>query len=235
MIDSKGLWAISDDDGYYEIQNIGKSTITAQFSSLGYQAQTVELKLTEGKNIHNVTLRENNLVLEEVVVTAQRRTENQSSSYVIDRNTLEHAQLVNLNHITTLLPGGKTVGDQNLASSSNRIALHAGSTSELGHASFGTAINIDGQRLENNAVLSETKGIDLRNIGSSNIESIEVVTGIPSVEYGDLSNGMVKINTRKGRTPYIVEFTMEPKTKSVALSKGFRLGDKSGVDRKSVV
>lgn len=229
MIDSKGLWAISDDDGYYEIQNIGKSTITAQFSSLGYQAQTVELKLTEAKNIHNVTLRENNLVLEEVVVTAQRRTENQSSSYVIDRNTLEHAQLVNLNHITTLLPGGKTVGDQNLASSSNRIALHAGSTSELGHASFGTAINIDGQRLENNAVLSETKGIDLRNIGSSNIESIEVVTGIPSVEYGDLSNGMVKINTRKGRTPYIVEFMMEPKTKSVALSKGFRLGDKSGV------
>lgn len=127
---------------------------------------------------------------------AQRKTEELSGSYVIDRNTLEHAQLVNLNHITTLLPGGKTIGDQNLASSSSRIALHAGSSTELGNASFGTAINIDGQRLENNAVLSETKGIDLRNLGSSNIESIEVVTGIPSVEYGDLSNGMIRINTR---------------------------------------
>ena len=229
VIDSKVLWAISDSDGRYEIQNIGKATVTAHFSILGYQAQSVELKLLEGENVCNVALSENNLSLEEVVVTAQKRTESQSTSYVIDRNTLEHAQLINLNHVTTLLPGGKTVGDQNLASSSNRIALHAGSASELGHASFGTAINIDGQRLENNALLSETKGIDLRNIGSSNIESIEVVTGIPSVEYGDLSNGMVKINTRKGRTPYIVEFTMEPKTKSVALSKGFRLGDKSGV------
>ena len=228
-IDTKGLWAISDNDGFYKIRNIGKSIITAQISFLGYQSQTIELKLVAGENVHNVALSENNLTLEEVVVTAQRRTENQSSSYVVDRNTLEHSQVVNLNHVTTLLPGGKTAGDQNLASSSNRIALHSGATSELGHASFGTAINIDGQRLENNAVLSETKGIDLRNIGSSNIESIEIVTGIPSVEYGDLSNGMVKINTRKGRTPYIVEITMEPKTKSVALSKGFQLGDKVGV------
>ena len=225
-IDTKGLWAISDNDGYYKIRNIGKSTITAQISFLGYQTQTIELKLVAGENVHNVALSEKNLTLEEVVVTAQRRTENQSSSYIIDRNTLEHSQIVNLNHMTTLLPGGKTVGDQNLASSSNRIALHSGATSELGHASFGTAINIDGQRLENNAVLSETKGIDLRNIGSSNIESIEIVTGIPSVEYGDLSNGMVKINTRKGHTPYIVGFTMEPKTKSVALRKGFQLGNK---------
>ena len=229
VIDSKGLWGISDKDGFYEIQNIGKPIITAQFSSIGYQGQTVELKLLPGKNVHNVALNENNLALEELVVTAQRRTENLSTSYFIDRNTIEHAQLVNLNHVTTLLPGGKTVGDQNLTSSSNRIALHAGSASEFGHASFGTAVNIDGQRLENNAILSETKGINLRNIGSSNIESIEIVTGIPSVEYGDLSNGMVKINTRKGRTPYIVEFTMEPKTKSIALSKGFRLGDKNGV------
>lgn len=229
MIDSKGLWAISDNEGYYEIQDIGKSIITAQVSYLGYQAHTIELKLVAGKNVQDIALSENNLTLEEVVVTAQRRTENQSSSYIIDRNTLEHSQLVNLNYVTALLPGGKTVGDQNLATSSNRIALHSGATGELGHASFGTAINIDGQRLENNAVLNETKGVDLRNIGSSNIESIEIVTGIPSVEYGDLSNGMVKINTRKGRSPFIVEFTMEPKTKSVALSKGFQLGDKVGV------
>lgn len=229
LVDQNGLWAICDGEGYYAITHIRTTAVTVQYSSLGYQSQTIELKLVAGENVHNVALSENNLTLEEVVVTAQHRTENQSSSYIIDRNTLEHSQLVNLNHLTTLLPGGKTVGDQNLASSSNRIALHSGATSELGHASFGTAINIDGQRLENNAVLSETKGIDLRNIGSSNIESIEIVTGIPSVEYGDLSNGMVKINTRKGHTPYIVEFTMEPKTKSVALSKGFQLGNKVGV------
>ena len=67
-------------------------------------------------------------------------------------------------------------------------------------------------RLANNATLSETKGADLRNLGVSNVESVEVVTGIPSVEYGDLSNGVVKIRTRKGKTPFIVEMTAEPKT-----------------------
>ena len=53
--------------------------------------------------------------------------------------------------------------------------------------------------------MSETKGAGLRNISSSNIESVEIITGIPSVEYGDLSNGIVKINTRKGKTPFIIE------------------------------
>ena len=76
--------------------------------------------------------------------------------------------------------------------------------------------------------MDDLKGVDLRNIGVSNIESIEVVTGIPSVEYGDLSNGIVKINTRKGRSPFIVEMMVEPKTKQIAISKGFALGNLGG-------
>ena len=76
--------------------------------------------------------------------------------------------------------------------------------------------------------MSETKGVGLRNIGSSNIESVEIITGIPSVEYGDLSNGIVKINTRKGKTPFIIELVTQPKTKQIAISKGFLLGDRAG-------
>ena len=226
--DQKGLWAISDEDGYYTIANLDFPTAVVTFYLLGYQKQSVPVKLGEGKNTRNVVLHEMNLSLDEVVVTAQRRTESLSSSYVIDRNTLDHAQIMNLNYVATLLPGGKTVGDQNLASGAKPVALHAGGASELGNASFGTAIDLDGQRLETNASLGEIRGVDLRNIGSSNIESVEVVAGIPSVEYGDLSNGMVKINTRKGRTPFVVELMVEPKTKSIALSKGFYLGRKAG-------
>lgn len=224
LIDHNGLWAICDSEGAYTISNIQTASITVQFGSLGYQTQTLTLNLRAGSNIHDVSLKAGTLSLDEVVVTAQRKTQTETNSYVIDKNTLNHAQVVNLNHITSLLPGGKTAGDQNLASTSQRITLHAGTTSELGNASFGTAIDIDGQRLENNAAAGETKGVDLRHVGASNIESIEVVTGIPSVEYGDLSNGIVKINTRKGQSPLIVELTLEPKTKQVALSKGFRLG-----------
>ena len=107
-----------------------------------------------------------------------------------------------------------------------RIAIH--SSNEMGHATFGTTINIDGVRLYNNASTSETKGAGLRNMSSSNIESIEIITGIPSVEYGDFSNGLIKINTKKGKTPWMVEFNTESKTKQIALNKEFRLSKKGG-------
>ncbi len=217
-------WAITDSEGRYSLAKVGEQTVDLHVSCLGYLSQTLHVRLGEGHATVDVALRESNLSIGEVVVTAQRRSEESGSSYVIDRNTIEHAQMLNINHIATLLPGGKTVGDQNLASGSSRIALHAGSSSELGNASFGTAVEVDGMRLANNATLSETKGADLRNLGVSNIEAVEVVTGIPSVEYGDLSNGVVKIRTRKGKTPFIVEMTAEPKTKQIALSKGFVLG-----------
>ena len=217
-------WAITDSEGRYILANVGEEQVDLHVSCLGYVAQTLHVHLRDALARVDVSLRESNLSIGEVVVTAQRRSEESGSSYVIDRRTIEHAQMLNINHIATLLPGGKTVGDQNLASGSSRIALHAGGGSELGNASFGTAVEVDGMRIANNAAPSETRGADLRNLGVSNIESVEVVTGIPSVEYGDLSNGMVKIRTRKGKTPFIVEMTAEPKTRQIALSKGFVLG-----------
>ena len=71
-----------------------------------------------GENTLDLTLREANLSIDEVVVTAQTRTETSGSSQVIDRRTIEHAQLININEIGSLLPGGKTAGDQNLTSGS---------------------------------------------------------------------------------------------------------------------
>ena len=84
-------------------------------------------------------------------------------------------------------------------------------------------------RLDNNATAGETAGASTRTISSSNIESIEIVTGIPSVEYGDLSNGVVKVNTRKGKSPFIVEGKLNQHTQQIALNKGFDLGSRSGV------
>ncbi|MEG1405474.1 MAG: TonB-dependent receptor, partial [Alistipes sp.] len=57
---------------------------------------------------------------------------------------------------------------------------------------------------------------------------------IPSAEYGDISTGIVKVSTRKGKTPYTVSFTTNPRTKQVSLSKGFDLGKNRGVLNSSV-
>ena len=108
-----------------------------------------------------------------------------------------------------------------------RFALRA-KGGEKGNASFGTAIEVDGVRIQNNAAFDETKGADIRSISSTNIESVEVVTGIPSVEHGDLSSGLVKIHTRKGKTPLTVELSTSPGNKQAAVSKGFSLGKDAG-------
>jgi outer membrane receptor protein involved in Fe transport len=106
--------------------------------------------------------------------------------------TLDNQQTLNVSDLQTLLPGGKTVNSTLM--SDNRLALRSGSL-EKGNASFGTAIDVDGVRLDNNAAANETMSNSTRSLSSSNIESVEIVTGIPSVEYGDLSNGIVKVST----------------------------------------
>ena len=68
-----------------------------------------------------------------------------------------------------------------------------------------------------------------RTVSASNIESVEVITGIPSVEYGDLSNGVVKVNTRKGKSPFIVEGKVNQHTRMIAVNRGFDLGANLGV------
>ena len=70
--------------------------------------------------------------------------------------------------------------------------------------------------------------MDTTNLSTSNIESIEVITGIPSVEYGDVSGGVVKVNTFKGYTPFQATLSAGPKTKLLALNKGFDMGSKGG-------
>lgn len=222
------LWAISNDKGEFAIRNVpaGKKQLTAYI--IGFAKTTLEIDIKKDTLGLILSLKQDNLSLNEVVVTAQQKTNNLTTSYAMDRTTLDHAQILNITDITSLLPGGKSRGDLSLATSDNRFALRS-STSEKGNASFGTAIEIDGVRLQNNSVFDETLSADTRSIGATNIESIEVVTGIPSVEYGDLSNGIVKINTRKGKTPLIVELSTKPHTKQIAVSKGFRLGAKGGV------
>ena len=61
------------------------------------------------------------------------------------------------------------------------------------------------------------------------MESVEIITGIPSVEYGDLSNGIVKINTRHGVQPFIIEGSVNQHTRQISVNKGFDLGRNFGV------
>ena len=226
LIAESGLWAITDNKGTFTIKNVkaGKTTLTVQ--CLGYRKHT--WPMTINRDVLDLTLRiqQESLKLEGVTITAKRIQDEATTSYTIGRTTLDNQQILNISDLSTLLPGGKTVNSSLM--SDDRLSLRS-ATQEKGNASFGTAVEVDGMRLDNNAVTDETMAASTRTVSASNIESVEVVTGIPSVEYGDLSNGVVKVNTRKGKSPFIIEGKLNQHTRQIALNKGFDLGGKLGI------
>lgn len=221
-----GYSTITDENGLFKITNIRGGNIDISISVLGYVTRTITFLLDKDTDLKNIRLKEDNLSLPEVQVTSKNNKSAGTTSYILDRTTLDHSQVLNLSDISALLPGGQTVNSTLI--NDDRLTLRSG-TSERGNAAFGTAIEIDGIRLDNNASMDETLSTSTRNISSSNIESIEVVSGIASVEYGDISNGVVKINTKKGYSPWIVDASVNPHTKQIALNKGFALSDGGGI------
>lgn len=226
LMKDNGRWAVTDADGRFVMKNVpeGKAALVVQ--CLGYATRSLVLDIKRDMKSLNIRLKQEDLRLEEVTITARRKHDEATTSYTIDRAALDQQQLLNIGDIATLLPGGKTVNPTLM--NDDRLALRSGSL-EKGNASFGTAIEIDGARLDNNAAVGETMSASTRSLGTSNIESVEIVTGIPSVEYGDLSNGVVKVNTRKGKSPFIIEGKLNQHTRHIAVNKGFDLGANKGV------
>ena len=213
-------WCMTDREGAFTIKANSLAKTMLRVTCVGYEPVEVSLDQAAPRDTLRLSMRPSSLQLEQVIVTAQRKSENATTSYLIDRQALDNQQIVNVSDIMMLLPGGKTVNSSLITD--QRIALRAES-GEKGNAAFGTAIEVDGQRLQNNAEVGETTSASTRTVSSTNVESIEVVPGIPSVEYGDLSNGIVKVRTKRGRTPWEVALSTNPYTKQVGVSKGFDL------------
>ena len=220
-------WAVADIDGKFVIKNVPVGKNRVKIDCLGYVELTKEIEISRDITNLKFSLQADNLTLEGAVVTAQEDANSATTTRTIDKTALDHVQVMNVSDISSLLPGGAT-SDPALTSE-KQFSLRAGSA-EAGNPSFATAVEVDGVRLSNNASFSTSsssssfKGVSTNNIASSNIESVEVITGVPSVEYGDMSSGVVKINTRRGRTPLTITMSTSPKTKQLSASKGFSLG-----------
>lgn len=221
-----GLWAVADSDGNFTVKDVPGGVTCFTVSCLGFVTTEMRVDVRGDMQPLKLYAPEDNLKLESVVVTAKESTNAMSTSRTIDGNAIDHLQMVNASDISSLLPGGKTV-NPNLMDN-NAFSLRDGG-SNAGNAAFGTAVEVDGVRLSTNASLGDLSGASTRNIASTNIESVEVITGVPSAEYGDITTGVVKISTRKGKTPYTVVLSTNPRTKQISASKGFDLGRDRGV------
>ncbi|WP_346857466.1 carboxypeptidase-like regulatory domain-containing protein [uncultured Draconibacterium sp.] len=225
-------WAITDYNGDFTIKlPAGENSMF--ISCLGYVKTPITVNIKNQSLSNQIFyIKENNLSLDEVVVTAQKKDE-MATSYSIDRNALTHAQTKDISDLMSQLPGGQTSYESS-ATQEKYIVLRSDSRSEMDNPSFGTAIEVDGVRLTSNSNFSSSAidgidGVDIRNIAVNNIESVEIVTGLPSVENGDLTAGLMKIHTRKGKSPLEIEVSTKPNTKSYSATKGFDLGGKKGL------
>ena len=202
VLQASEQWAVADEKGRFTIANIHSGKTVISTSCLGYV--TDEMEIVISKNITNlkIKLAQDNLALEEAVVTAKENSNSATTSRTIDKTALEHVQMMNVSDISSLLPGGAT--QSNTLTSEKRFDIRAAS-GESGNSSFGTAVEVDGVRLSNNASYSDIKGVSTNNIASANVESVEVITA------------------------WSVTMSTSPRTKQLSVGKGFGLGySKSG-------
>ena len=241
-----GMGATTTDDGRFSLDNVptGKARMLVQF--VGKLPVDTLVHIRSNQKL-DFTLKNEDFKLEEVVVTATNSHAGKSTASNISRQAMDHLQATSLNDLLALMPGG--ISQNSDLSNSQQINIRqiaSNSSGEQALNALGTAIIRDGAPISNNSNLSAMNptvsggatamsggaspsgGVDVRSISTENIESVEIIRGIPSVEYGDLTSGAVIVNTKAGREPLRVKAKANPNVYQVSMGTGYELGKDKG-------
>lgn len=181
-----------------------------------------------------------------------KRTNASNSSIVFNEEAIQRLQGFSIMDILNTLPGKASV-----APNINRpqTANLRGNFSEdyAFNNSLGVAVVMDGIRLSNDANMQSRsasqfgmrgsllagvnnsssgdvafQGIDLRDIPVETIERVEIIQGIASAEYDELTDGAILIDRKAGRTPLSFTTNVNGGSSNFSLSKGTQLSKKLG-------
>lgn len=242
VVNLKGthIYDLTEEDGTFELKGIKEGRYTMLVSVLGYEPQERVMDIKSSIKGLNIKLNPSSLDLKEVRVTAKAsQSKSGSTTYKIGNQAIQQIQPMSVNDILQLVPGNK-IGSTDYSQAAQVNLRNVGDEALQNVNSFGTAIIIDNNQLSNdanmqvyNSSLGESggtsvanKGIDLRDIPASNIESVEVVSGVASAKYGNITSGAVIIKRKAGMTPWRVNLNSTPGSYQTGINKGFRL--KSG-------
>lgn len=226
-----GIFAVTDLDGLGVMEKVpaGNATLTVQM--LGYEDYKQQFHFAKDSTL-TVLLQESSLTLEQVVVTATASAAGSSTSSTVGRMAIDHLQATNLKDIMQLIPG-QLMSSSDLTSE-EKLTIRTLNASTANNA-FGTSIMVDGVPMSDNTSISSSAmgasggtGVDLRQISADNIESVEVIRGIPSAEYGDLTSGAVVVNTKAGYTPFEIRTKINPTTLNTSVGKGWKFDNNAG-------
>lgn len=221
----------------------GSYTLTVSF--VGYKSATHTAVVNKPLDL-TIVITEDATLLDEVVVTATEGGGTASSSR-IDREAMSHLQPTSFTDLLELLPGN--ISHTPDMGSANTIKLRETGTlgangqategADYSISSLGTLFVVDGAPMGTDANLQSipgsdssqpegkrditNRGVDMRTIGTDNIESVEVIRGIPGAEYGNLTSGVVNIKRIRRATPLTARVKVDEYSKLVSLGKGFAL------------
>lgn len=219
---------VTNADGRFQIPR--NNEIKLKISYIGYKT-LVTAPTKDGRYLMQAEISR----LGEVVVTAQE-SRGLTSSSVIQKHAMEHLQPSSFADILELLPGGRAQTPS--LSTPNVIHIREADSggSQYMTSSLGTQFMVDGAPISTNANMQYVSGawdtestyrdftnagVDMRSLSTDDIEKVEVIRGIPSVEYGDLTSGLVKIERKKGGHDMRLRLKADMSSKLFYISKGF--------------
>ena len=238
-------------DGRFSLDVVAGESYVMKVSYVGYESYKRNLTFTKSTTLY-VNLKAN-LRLSEVTVTA-KEAQGLVTRSIIGRDAMNQLQPNSIADLMELLPGGYSkdpnMGVANTIALRETGTITAGGAlyrnNDFAISSLGTQFIVDGAPVNTDAnlqfsPLSDTqritsgsgaennrnitnKGVDMRTIGTDDIERVEVVRGIPSVEYGNLTSGIVDIKKIRRKIPLSARFKADGYSKLFSLGKGIAIG-----------
>ncbi len=232
-----GVATLTDFDGRFRLSVAGAESYTLSFSCLNYADREMDVR-PDGRTI-DVALDPQTYALGEVKVMADYDPQ-KGSAAVVSQQALELIQPTSVADALTLMPGG--LYSQQNATGFNRISLRQSGSDD--NTSLGMAVVMDGVCVDNDGFRSQlsamsdedeyasrlgwNKGVDLKTLSTDHVQRIEVIKGISSAKWGNLSSGVMQLSSKVGETPLQIRLKADPLTKLVYAGKGFRLPGKAG-------
>ena len=228
--DQKGQFLILAPAGSYDME----------ITFIGYAKVQEKIELDEDKPLEKTyRLKIEFFEIGGIVVYAEKELlpSDATTTTRISAGEIDHIQASSLSDVLKLVPGQRfdNPGLQDV----KQVSIRTGTTDDTAdrNAYFGTQVIIDGVAVNNNANMQiDTKansgtvtrttansGIDLRQVPADNIEEVEVIRGIPSAKYGDLTSGIINVKTKTESIQHRIKYKYNLQNKELNYHGGFKI------------
>lgn len=248
VIEGTSLLALTDAEGRYWLTKVPPGPQVIRTRRIGYAPNRIPITVPlSGTITQDIQVAPSALQVEGITVTGDavsRATGEIATATVIDIEAVRHQTATSLAGVLELVPGIEAappglddVQQVALRAIDPGVTTSPALSGAYDLASFGTLIILDDVPVSNNANLqalgrgselyfstSAGGGIDLRKMPARTIERVEVIRGVPSARYGDLTQGVIVVETRAGEVDPEIAVQVDGRTVEASLIAGRAFG-----------